>query len=51
MANALNKTDKEYVGQYAVQLKAYEEALVDAGMTVKVKLIYYSVLGYLVELE
>lgn len=51
MANALSKTHEEYVGQYAVQLKAYEEALVDAGMTVKAKLIYYSVLGYLVELE
>ena len=33
------------------QLKAYEEALVAAGKTVKAKLIYYSVLGYLVELE
>lgn len=51
MAHALNKTDKEYVGQYAGQLKAYEEALVAAGKTVKAKLIYYSVLGYLVELE
>ena len=39
------------MGQYAGQLKAYEEALVDARMTVKAKLIYYSVLGYLVTLE
>ena len=51
MANALSKTHEEYVGQYAGQLKAYEEALVAAGMIVKAKLIYYSVLGYLVELE
>lgn len=50
MGNALNKTNEEYVGQYAAQLKAYEEALSDAGLTVKATLIYYSVLGYLVEL-
>ncbi len=50
MSNALSKTNKEYVGHYAAQLKAYEEALVAAGIKVKTKLIYYSVLGYLVEL-
>ena len=51
MGNALNKTNEEYVGQYAAQLKAYEEALSDAGLTVTATLVYYSVLGYLVELE
>ena len=51
MSNALNKTDANYVGHYAVQLKAYEDALIDAGVCVKAKLVYYSVLGYLVELE
>lgn len=50
MSNALSKTNKEYVGHYAAQLKAYKEALVAAETTVKTMLIYYSVLGYLVEL-
>ena len=52
MSKALSPSNKEeYVGKYAVQLKAYEEALLAAGLNVKAKLIYYSVLGYLVELE
>lgn len=44
------KGGKEYVGKYAVQLKTYEEALIKAGITVKDKLIYYSVLGHLIAL-
>lgn len=51
MSNALNKTDSNYVGHYAVQLKAYEDALIDAEIRVKAKLIYYSVLGYLVIID
>ena len=51
MSKALDKTAKEYVGQYAAQLDAYEKALIEAGMTVKAKLVYYSVLGYLVRLD
>lgn len=50
MSKALNKTDKEYVGRYAPQLSAYEAALTKAGLTVKAKLVYYSVLGYLVKM-
>ena len=51
LSNALDKNNKEYVGKYAVQLKAYEDALVAAGIKVKTKLIYYSVLGCLVEIQ
>ena len=47
----LDKTNKDYVGKYAAQLKVYEEALTAAGMNLKAKLVYYSVLGYLVELK
>ena len=50
MSHVLDKTKNEYVGKYAAQLKAYEEALVAAGIKVTAKLIYYSVLGYLVEI-
>jgi ATP-dependent exoDNAse (exonuclease V) beta subunit len=49
MSNALDKTNKEYVGKHAAQLKAYEDALVDAGINVTAKLIYYAVFGCLVE--
>ena len=49
MSKVLDSSSKEFVGKYAAQLKAYEDALVAAGMTVKTKLIYYSVLGCLVE--
>jgi ATP-dependent exoDNAse (exonuclease V) beta subunit len=51
MSNALDKKNEKYVGKYAVQLKAYQEALVAAGTTVTEMLIYYSVLGYLVEMS
>lgn len=51
MSNALDKKNEKYVGKYAVQLKAYQEALVAAGTTVTTMLIYYSVLGYLVEMS
>ena len=51
MSHVLDKTNKEYVGKYAAQLKAYEEALVDAGIKVTAKLIYYAVLGCLVEVK
>lgn len=51
IGNVLNKTSDEYVGKYAAQLKAYEEALIAAGMSLKAKLVYYSVLGCLVELK
>lgn len=51
MSRALDKTAKEYVGQYAAQLNAYEKALIEAGVTVKAKLVYYSVLGSLVRLD
>ena len=50
MSKVLDSSSKEFVGKYAAQLKAYEDALVAAGIKVKTKLIYYSVLGYLVEL-
>ena len=50
MGDALDKKHEKYVGKYAVQLKAYEDALVAAGINVKTKLIYYSVLGCLVEI-
>lgn len=49
MSKVLDSSSKEFVGKYAAQLKAYEDALVAAGMTVKTMLIYYSVLGCLVE--
>lgn len=51
MNDALDKNNEKYVGKYAVQLKAYEAALVAAGINVKTKLIYYSVLGCLVEIQ
>ena len=51
MSKVLDSSSKEFVGKYAAQLKAYEDALVAAGMTVKTKLIYYSVLGYLAEIK
>ena len=50
IGKALNKEDKEYVGRYAAQLKAYGDALAAAGTTVRATLIYYSVLGCLVEM-
>ena len=50
IANVLKKDSKEYVGKYAVQLTAYEDALIKAGISVKDKLIYYSVLGCLIAL-
>lgn len=50
ISNVLKKDDKEYVGKYAVQLTAYEEALHVAGISVEDKLIYYSVLGCLISL-
>ena len=45
------KNKKEYVGKYAVQLKAYGDALAAVGVSVKDKLIYYSVLGCLIALN
>ena len=48
MSNVMDNTSDKYVGHYAAQLNAYEEALVVSGVKVKEKLIYYSVLGYLV---
>lgn len=51
IGNVLNKANDKYVGKYAAQLKAYEEALTAAGMSLKAKLVYYSVLGCLVELK
>ena len=51
IVDALDKKNKKYVGKYAVQLKAYEEALRAAGIKVKTKLIYYSVLGCLIEIK
>ena len=50
IGNVLKRDQKEYVGKHAVQLKAYEEALLAAGVSVKDKLIYYSVLGCLISL-
>ena len=51
LKNVLDSSSKEFVGKYAAQLTAYQEALVAAGINVKTKLIYYSVLGCLVELN
>lgn len=51
IGNVLNKTKDEYVGKYAVQLNAYEEALHATGLHVQDKLIYYSVIGYVVRLD
>lgn len=51
MSNVMDNTKEEYVGKYAAQLNAYEEALVVSGVKVKEKLIYYSVLGKLVSLS
>ena len=50
ISNVLKKDDKEYVGKYAVQLTAYEDALRAAGISVKDKLIFYSVMGCLIAL-
>lgn len=50
VTNVLRKDNPEYVGKYAVQLAAYECALLAAGITVKDRLIYYSVLGCLIAL-
>lgn len=50
VANVLRKDNPEYVGKYAVQLAAYGCALHAAGITVKDRLIYYSVLGCLIAL-
>ena len=50
VANVLRKDHPEYVGKYAVQLEAYERALHAACITVRDRLIYYSVLGYLIAL-
>ena len=50
IGNVLNKDKDEYVGKYAAQLKAYEDAQVAVGIKVKDKLIYYSVLGYLISI-
>ena len=51
MKNVMDKTKDEYVGKYAAQLKAYEDALTAASVKVRSKLIYYSVLGCLVQLD
>ncbi len=51
ISHVLNKADGEYVGKYAAQLDAYKAALLKAGLNVKAKLIYYSVIGCLVELK
>lgn len=48
VANVLSKDKPEYVGKYAVQLAAYERALHAAVITVRDRLIYYSVLGHLI---
>ena len=50
VANVLSKDKPEYVGKYAVQLAAYQDALLAAGITVRDRLIYYSVLGHLIAL-
>lgn len=50
ISDVLKKEQKEYVGKRAAQLNAYEDALTAAGAVVKDKLIYYSVLGYLISL-
>ena len=40
-----------YAGIYAAQLKAYHDVLIRSGLTVKASLIYYSVMGCVVELK
>ncbi len=51
IGNVLKKSSEEYVGKYAAQLNAYGEALHAAGLEVKDKLIYYSVMGCVVRLD
>jgi ATP-dependent exoDNAse (exonuclease V) beta subunit len=49
-ASIMNPQNKHYAGNYASQLKAYRDVLVNSGLTVKDTLIYYSVMGCVVKL-
>ena len=51
LGNVLSPKKDEYVGKYAAQLDAYDNALRATGLDVKAKLIYYSVLGYVIQLD
>ena len=43
--------NEHYAGKYAAQLKAYREVLQSSGLTVRDVLIYYSVMGCVVQLK
>ena len=49
-ASIMNPENRHYAGNYASQLKAYRDVLVNSGLTVKDTLIYYSVMGCIVRL-
>jgi ATP-dependent exoDNAse (exonuclease V) beta subunit len=49
-ASIMNPENRHYAGNYASQLKAYCDVLVNSGLTVKDTLIYYSVMGCVVKL-
>ncbi len=50
-ASIMNPENRHYAGNYASQLKAYRDVLVNSGLTVKDTLIYYSVMGCIVRLK
>ena len=50
-ASIMNPENRHYAGNYASQLKAYRDVLVNSGLTVKDTLIYYSVMGCVVKLS
>ena len=50
-ASIMNSENEHYAGNYASQLKAYRDVLINSGLTVKDSLIYYSVMGCVVRLN
>lgn len=47
-ASIMNPENKHYAGNYASQLKAYRDVLINSGLTVRDTLIYYSVMSCVV---
>jgi hypothetical protein len=51
ISNILNNDDEKYAGKYAPQLQLYKHVLESNRINVKSVLIYYTVLGCIIELK
>lgn len=51
MITTPSEKNEHYAGKYAAQLKAYRDVLINSGITVRDTLIYYSVMGCVVQIK